>query len=98
MLVGVYTGGTPNLAAVGKALGVSNETFVMVNAADVLVSAPYFLFLITIGPRVFARFLPTPEPSDFGDAEASRAVIRVRVTAADGYDLVAEPIGAAARD
>jgi uncharacterized membrane protein len=57
MLVGVYTGGTPNLAAVGKALGVSNETFVMVNAADVLVSAPYFLFLITIGPSVFGRVL-----------------------------------------
>ena len=61
MLVGVYTGGTPNLAAVGKALGVSNETFVMVNAADVLVSAPYFLFLITLGPRVFGAILRTPE-------------------------------------
>lgn len=59
MLVGVYTGGTPNLAAVGKALGVSNETFVMVNAADVLVSAPYFLFLVTIGPGVFGRILAT---------------------------------------
>ena len=62
MLVGVYTGGTPNLAAVGKALGVSNETFVMVNAADVLVSAPYFLFLITIGPRAFGRILGGPPP------------------------------------
>lgn len=61
MLVGVYTGGTPNLAAVGKALGVSNETFVMVNAADVLVSAPYFLFLITVGPRAFGRILKVPE-------------------------------------
>lgn len=64
MLVGVYTGGTPNLAAVGKALGVSSETFVMVNAADVLVSAPYFLFLITIGPDVFARILEVPARSD----------------------------------
>ena len=61
MLVGVYTGGTPNLAAVGKALGVSNETFVMVNAADVLVSSPYYLFLITLGPGVFGKILRTPE-------------------------------------
>jgi len=60
MLVGVYTGGTPNLAAVGKALGVSNETFVAVNAADVLVSSPYYLFLITLGPRVFGRVLQAP--------------------------------------
>lgn len=63
MLVGVYTGGTPNLAAVGKALGVTSETFVMVNAADVLVSAPYFLFLITLGPGVFGRILKLPEVS-----------------------------------
>jgi len=62
MLVGVYTGGTPNLAAVGKALRVDNETFVMVNAADVLVSAPYFLFLLTIGPGVFGRILATTAP------------------------------------
>ena len=64
MLVGVYTGGTPNLAAVGKALGVSSETFVMVNAADVLVSAPYFLFLITVGPGVFGRLLRAPEVTE----------------------------------
>lgn len=64
MLVGVYTGGTPNLAAVGKALGVSSETFVMVNGADVLVSAPYFLFLITVGPGVFGRLLRAPETAE----------------------------------
>ncbi len=75
MLVGVYTGGTPNLAAVGKALGVSNETFVMVNAADVLVSAPYFLFLITLGPRAFGKILRVPESSESGgDAAPSTAV------------------------
>jgi uncharacterized membrane protein len=75
MLVGVYTGGTPNLAAVGKALGVSSETFVMVNAADVLVSAPYFLFLITIGPEVFGRALraPTVAESAIGPDAESRA-------------------------
>ena len=63
MLVGVYTGGTPNLAAVGKALDVSNETFVAVNAADVLVSSPYYLFLITLGPRFFGWILGTPAPT-----------------------------------
>lgn len=62
MLVGVYTGGTPNLAAVGKALDVSNEMFVAVNAADVLVSSPYYLFLITLGPSAFGRILKAPAP------------------------------------
>ena len=75
MLVGVYTGGTPNLAAVGKALGVSNETFVMVNAADVLVSAPYFLFLITVGPGVFGRILAvTATADDAGPVDAQSTI------------------------
>ncbi|MEM7436547.1 MAG: DUF819 family protein [Myxococcota bacterium] len=75
MLVGVYTGGTPNLAAVGKMLGVSSETFVMVNAADVMVSAPYFLFLVTFGPKVFLRFLRASEarePSDVDEGASNR--------------------------
>ena len=76
MLVGVYTGGTPNLAAVGKALGVSNETFVAVNAADVLVSSPYYLFLITLGPRFFGYFLGTPAPTVNGAAVGQSAVLR----------------------
>src|SRR5690606_26567319 len=29
MLVGVYTGGTPNMSAIGMALEVSNETFIV---------------------------------------------------------------------
>ncbi|MEM9731219.1 MAG: DUF819 family protein [Myxococcota bacterium] len=76
MLVGVYTGGTPNLAAVGKMLGVSSETFVMVNAADVLVSAPYFLFLVTIGPTLLGRVLPVSDRSN--DEEDATVTTRVR--------------------
>lgn len=76
MLVGVYTGGTPNLAAVGKALGVSNETFVMVNAADVLVSAPYFLFLITVGPEVFGRILGASPSAERAESTARDSLVR----------------------
>ena len=96
MLVGVYTGGTPNLAAVGKALGVSNETFVMVNAADVLVSAPYFLFLITIGPGVFGRILAASTPVDEGVATGDAETIRpMHVLAGLGLALVCVGVGLA---
>ena len=61
MLVGTYTGGPPNLAAVGTMLGVDSATLVMVNAADALVSAPYFVFLITVGPAFFGKVLPASE-------------------------------------
>ncbi len=58
MLMGVYTGGTPNLAAIGTALKVNPTTFIMVNAADVVFSSLYILFLVTIAQRVFLMVLP----------------------------------------
>ena len=61
MMVGVYTGGTPNMAAIGTALGVDPEIFVLLNTADVLVGAVYLLFLLTVAGRALATILP-PTP------------------------------------
>jgi len=58
MLVGVYTGGTPNLAAIGNALRVSPNVYVSVHGSDVVVGAVLLLFFVSIGPRVFRRILP----------------------------------------
>lgn len=58
MLIGVYTGGTPNMSAIGKALGVKDEVFILINSIDILLSGIYFLFLITISRRVLGFFLP----------------------------------------
>ena len=68
MLVGVYTGGTPNMAAIGWALEVNEETFLMLNIVDMLWGALWFLFLVTIAQRVFRTFLP-PFPSRGESAE-----------------------------
>lgn len=58
MLVGVYTGGTPNMSAIGLALGVPEETFILLNGADVVICAIYLFFLMTVAQRLFLRFLP----------------------------------------
>ena len=58
MLVGVYTGGTPNLASLNVMLGVSPATYLMVHSYDLIIGAFYFLFLITIGQKMFNYFLP----------------------------------------
>lgn len=58
MTVGVYTGGTPNMSAIGLALEVTDEKFVLINGADVVLSAVYLLFLMTIAQRVLLKFLP----------------------------------------
>ena len=57
MLVGVYTGGTPNMAAIGSALGVPSETFVMLNSADIITAAVYLPFLFALAPKVLGWIL-----------------------------------------
>jgi uncharacterized membrane protein len=41
-----------------KALNVDPDTFIMVNAYDILICIVYFLFLITIAQRVLGKILP----------------------------------------
>src|SRR5664280_1750626 len=58
MLVGVYTGGTPNLVSLKVALGVEPNLFVMTSTYDMIVGAITIIFFITIGPRIFRAILP----------------------------------------
>ena len=58
LLTGVYTGGTINLAALKTMLGVKNETYILINSYDMLVSFLYLTFLLTIGIKLFRKFLP----------------------------------------
>ena len=58
MLVGVYSGGTVNMSAIGKSLDVSNETFLMVNAADIMISSLYMLIVLMGAKKLLAYFLP----------------------------------------
>ena len=58
MLTGVYTGGTINLAALKTMLGVREETYILINSYDILVSFLYLSFLLAAGIRLFRKFLP----------------------------------------
>ena len=58
MLTGVYTGGTINLAALKTMLGVNEETYILINSYDILVSFLYLSFLLAIGIKLFRTFLP----------------------------------------
>ena len=58
MITGVYTGGTPNLAALQMMLGVKRETYILMNSYDLVVSAVYLAFLLGVGIKLFRRFLP----------------------------------------
>jgi uncharacterized membrane protein len=55
LLVGVYTGGTPNLAALRLALEVESSLYVTVHTVDLLVSALYILVILGIGKTLVSR-------------------------------------------
>ena len=58
MLTGVYTGGTANLQAVGLGINASPDKVVGINTVEMLVGGLYLLFLTSVGPSFFGRFLP----------------------------------------
>jgi uncharacterized membrane protein len=70
MLVGVYTGGTPNMAAIGTALQVRSETFILLNAADIMASFVYLFFILVLAVRIPHRFLPATPKLNSGENRA----------------------------
>lgn len=58
MLTGCYTGGTPNLIAVGMSLNVPGDTMVLINTSDMIWGGMYFLLLTSVVKKVYRRFLP----------------------------------------
>ena len=58
MLCGVYTGGTPNLAAIGTALDVSPNVFVLTHTYDLVLGSVTLVFLLTGAQRLFNMILP----------------------------------------
>lgn len=58
MLVGVYTGGTPNLASIKLALDVDETIYVVTHTYDLIIGVFYLLFMLSVGQRFFLRFLP----------------------------------------
>lgn len=67
MMIGLYTGGTPNLSAIGLALEIENETFILLSSADVVLGGLYLFFLLSVAQRVLGWFLPSfkhPDPSN----------------------------------
>lgn len=79
MLIGCYTGGTPNLAAIGTALRIDKTVLASTQISDVAVGALYLLLMVTLMQRVLLKFLPSfktdkspdPEADSGGDFETS---------------------------
>jgi len=57
MSLAVYTGGTPNLTAVGIALGVEPSLIAKTNIADTIVSVPYLFLALSLLPKLLSKLL-----------------------------------------
>ena len=58
MLVGLYTGGTPNLVSLKVAMNVDTDLFVLTSAYDMIVGAFVLIFFLMAGPKIFRKILP----------------------------------------
>ena len=58
MAISVYTGGTPNMAAVKTALSVDSTTYIILHTYDTLISLIYLIFAMGFAQKLCNRFLP----------------------------------------
>jgi len=75
MMVGLYTGSTPNLAAIQTALGADEANYMVIVTYDLVIGAFHLLFVMTIAQRLFLGFLPGysyNDPASGNIAEAER--------------------------
>lgn len=53
IVAGMYTGGTVNAAALQGIFHIDEDTYCMINTCDILISSLYFIFLFTVGIKLF---------------------------------------------
>lgn len=61
LAIGVYTGGTVNVASIAAARNIPENSYIMFNTVDMVVSAFYMLFLTSIGRQFFQKVFRLPE-------------------------------------
>jgi uncharacterized membrane protein len=82
MLTGVYTGGTPNLAAIKLALGVADETYILTHTYDMILSAIFLLFVMSVAQRILLLWL---RPYRFNEKSNENAVDPAEIKQKDPF-------------
>lgn len=57
MIAAIFSGGIPNMQAVGMALEAESNTIVLLNAADIFIGGMYLLFLTSLASQLLSFFL-----------------------------------------
>lgn len=84
IISGMYTGGTLNAAALQTIFGVESQTFVLINSYDIIISFLYFVFLFSVGIRMFRRLYGEHQKS-FSDADRAEVEHQIENTKLNPY-------------
>lgn len=85
MSVGAYTGGGPNMAAIKSAINGDDAVFITMVTYDLLFSAIYLVFVITLGQRLFGLFLRPYQATDSNETSAANDMAHMMDESANSY-------------
>ena len=85
LLTAVYTGGTPNMAAMKTALNVDTEVYLMTHTYEVALGAIYLIFILSVGQRVFLLWLPPFRKAENNNVEAGKTDLGDEFESYSGY-------------
>ena len=85
MLTGIYTGGTPNMAAMKTALNVDTEVYLMTHTYEVALGAIYLIFILSIGQRAFLLFLKPFKKPETGGIEVGSLNLEEEYESYEGF-------------
>lgn len=95
MAIGLYTGGTPNLAAIKTALDVESTQYIMMHTYDAVNGIIYLIFVMSVGQKVFNRILPKysaqgtkmTHPEEGENIHSYKGIFKARIIAGLGVGL-----------
>ena len=85
MLTGIYTGGTPNMAAMKTALDVDTEVYLMTHTYEVALGAIYLIFILSVGQRVFLLFLKPFKKAETADIKVGKLDLEEEYESYEGF-------------
>ena len=85
MLTGIYTGGTPNMAAMKTALNVDTEVYLMTHTYEVALGAIYLIFILSVGQRVFLLILKPFKKPETGEIQVGKLNLEEEYESYEGF-------------
>ncbi len=70
MAIGLYTGGTPNLNAIGNIFGLDKTLIGVANLSDMLIGGVFYMFLLILAKPMLKSFLGLPKDKRYMRNEA----------------------------